>query len=128
LPIPKIKLDLSATIQPCALSTVSSTPNKDKDKYHVDDTKDPAACTLMYVKGKTSRTIEVVKATVMPNHILHGRPILVECAVVEVTMIREGCEFKDLDYPDEEEGIEKLVYAKGTFILWTRKDIIVQTR
>jgi hypothetical protein len=48
--------------------------------------------------------------------------------VTKVTTIREGHEFKDLDYPDEDEGIEKLVDAKGTFILWPRKDIIVKTR
>jgi hypothetical protein len=47
--------------------------------------------------------------------------------VVEVTTIREGHEFKYLDNPDEHEGIEKLVDVKGTFILWTRKDIIVKT-
>jgi hypothetical protein len=28
-------------------------------------------------------------------------------------MIREGREFEDLDYPDEEEEIEKLKDAKG---------------
>jgi hypothetical protein len=82
----------------------------------------------MYVKGGTSRTIEVAKATVIPSRILHGRPVLAECAVVEVTMIREGREFEDLDYPNEDEGIEKLVDANGTFILWPRKDIIVKTR
>jgi hypothetical protein len=38
--------------------------------------------------------------------------------VVEVTTIGEGHEFEDLDYPDEEEGIEKLIDAKGNFILW----------
>jgi hypothetical protein len=37
--------------------------------------------------------------------------------VVEVTTIKEGREFEDLDYPDEDEGIEKLVVAKVTFIL-----------
>jgi hypothetical protein len=68
----------------------------------------------MYVKGRTLRTIKVAEATVMPSCIHHGRPILAECAVVDMTMIREGREF---DYPDEEEGIEKLVDAKGTFIL-----------
>jgi hypothetical protein len=47
--------------------------------------------------------------------------------VVEVTTIREGYKFEDLDYPDEDEGIEKLVDAKETFILWPRKDIIVKT-
>jgi hypothetical protein len=83
----------------------------------VDDIKDPTPCTLMYVKGRISRTIEVVEATVMPSRILHGRPVPTECAVVEVTTNREGREFEDLDYPDKDEGIEKLVDAKGTFIL-----------
>jgi hypothetical protein len=54
---------------------------------------------------------------VMPSRILHGRPVQVECAVVEVTTIRKGREFEDLDYPNEEVGIEKLVDAKETFIL-----------
>jgi hypothetical protein len=47
--------------------------------------------------------------------------------VVEVITIREGHEFEDLDYPDEDDRIEKLVDAKGTFILWPHKDIIVKT-
>jgi hypothetical protein len=96
--------------------------------YPVDDIKDPTPCILMYVKGRTSKTTEVAEATVMPSRIHHGRPIPAECAVVEVTMIKEGREFEDLDYLDEDEGIEKLVDAKGTFILWPRKDIIVKTR
>jgi hypothetical protein len=126
---PKINLDLSATVQqPFALSSADSAPNRDKDKYLVDDIKDPTPCTLMYFKGRISRTIEVVEATVMPSHILHDWPIPAEYAVVEVTTIREGCEFEDLDYPDEDEGIEKLIDAKGIFILWPRKDIIVKTR
>jgi hypothetical protein len=63
----------------------------------------------------------------MATRIMHGRPIPLECAVVEVTMIREGCEFEDLDYLDEEEGIEKLKDAKGNFMLWPHKDIILNT-
>jgi hypothetical protein len=125
---PEINLNLGATVQqPFALSSVSSAPNRDKDKYPMDDIKDPTPCTLMYVKGKTSRIIKVVEATVMPSRIIHGRLIPAECAVVEVTMIRECHEFEDHDYHDEDEGIEKLVDAKGTFILWPRKDIIVKT-
>jgi hypothetical protein len=93
----------------------------------VDDIKDPTPYTLMYVKGRTSRTIEVAEATVMPSRILHGWPIPTEYAVVEVTMIREGHESENLEYPDEDEGIEKLVDPKGTFILWPHKDIIVKT-
>jgi hypothetical protein len=43
-----------------------------------------------------------------------------------VTTIREGREFEDLDYPDEEDRIEKLNDAKRNFILWPRKDIIIK--
>jgi hypothetical protein len=60
----------------------------------------------------------------MPSRILHARPIPTESVVVEVTTIREVCEFEDLDYPNEDEGIEKLVDAEWTFILWPCKDII----
>jgi hypothetical protein len=67
------------------------------------DIKDLTPCTLMYVKGRTSRTIEVAEATVMPSRIFHGRPIPAECTMAEVTTIREGREFEDLDYPDEDE-------------------------
>jgi hypothetical protein len=63
----------------------------------------------------------------MATHIMYGYPVPSECAVVEVTTIREGHEFEDLDYPDEEERIEKLKDAKGNFILWPRKDIILKT-
>jgi hypothetical protein len=83
----------------------------------VDDINNPTPYTQMYVKVRTSRTIEVVEATVMPSLILHGQPVSAECAVLKVTTIREGCELKELDYHDEEEGIEKLVDAKGIFIL-----------
>jgi hypothetical protein len=93
----------------------------------VDDINEPTPCTPLYVKGRTLRTIEVAEAIVMATRIMHGRPIPSECAVVEVATIRECHEFEDLDYPDEEEGIEKLKDAKGNFILWPRKDIILKT-
>jgi hypothetical protein len=94
----------------------------------VDDINEPTPCTLLYVKCWTLRTIEVVDAIVMATRIMHGQPIPSECAVVEVTTIIEGHEFEDPDYPDEQEGIEKPTYAKGNFILWHRKDIIIKTR
>jgi hypothetical protein len=50
----------------------------------------------MYVASRTSRTIKVVEATVMPSCILHGWPIPADYVVVKVTMIREGHEFEDL--------------------------------
>jgi hypothetical protein len=83
----------------------------------MDDINEPTPCTLLYVKGRTLRTIEIADAIVMATHIMHGRPVPSECAVVEVTTIREGREFEDLNYLDEKEGIEKLIYAKGNFIL-----------
>jgi hypothetical protein len=92
----------------------------------VYDINEPSHCTLLYVKGRTLRTIEVADAIVMTTHIMHGRPIPSECAVVEVTTIREGHEFEDSDYPEEEEGVEKLKDAKENFILWPRKDIILK--
>jgi hypothetical protein len=46
--------------------------------------------------------------------------------VIEVTMIREDYEFEDLDYLDEEEGIEKLKDAKGNFVLWPHNYIIIK--
>jgi hypothetical protein len=105
-----------------ALSSADSTPNH--QKYLVDDINEPTPCTLLYVKGGTLRTIEVADATVMATCIMNGRPVPSGCAVVEVTTIREGHEFEDLDYPDEQEGILMLKDAKGNFIVWPRKDII----
>jgi hypothetical protein len=63
----------------------------------------------------------------MTIHIMHGRPISSKSVVVKVTRIRQGHEFKDLDYPNEEEGIENLKDAKRNFIIWSRKDIILKT-
>jgi hypothetical protein len=89
---------------------------------------EPTPCTLLYVKGRTLRSIKVANAIVMATRIMHDRPIPSECVVVEVTTIREGHAFIDLDYLDEEEGMEKLKDAKVIFILWPRKDIILKTR
>jgi hypothetical protein len=95
--------------------------------YPVDDINEPTPYTLLYVKGRTLRTIEVADAIMMATHIMHGWPVPSMCAVVEVTTIREVCEFEDLNYPDEEEAIEDLKDAKGNFILQPRKDIIIKT-
>jgi hypothetical protein len=120
--VPQINLDIGTRFTP---SSVDSTP--DNQKYHVDDINEPTPYTLLYVKCRMLRTIEVVNAIVMATHIMHGRPIPSECAVVKVTTIREHHEFNDLDYPEEEEGIEKLKDAKGNFIVWPHKDIILKT-
>jgi hypothetical protein len=116
--VPQVNLEVdTATPQVVpVLSSAGSAP--DNQKYPVNDINEPTTCTLLYVKGMTLRTIEAANAIVMTTHIIHGRPIpSLECAVVGVTTIREGCEFEDLDYIDEEEGIEKPKDAKGNFIL-----------
>jgi hypothetical protein len=121
--VPQINLDIGTGF---TLSSVGSTPNH--QKYHVDDINEPTPCTLLYVKGGMLRTIEVADTIVMATRITHGRPIPSECVVVEVTMIREGREFEYLDYPDEEEGIEKLKDAKGNVIVRPHTDTILRTR
>jgi hypothetical protein len=52
-------------------STTGST--LDNQKYHVDDIEEATPCTVLYVNGSTSRTIEVVDTIVMSGHIMHGR-------------------------------------------------------
>jgi hypothetical protein len=123
--VPEINLDVGGAVQPSTPSSASFAPGN--QKYPMDDIKEATPCTLLYVKGRTLRIIEVADAIVLPGRIFHSRSVPSECVVVEVTTIRECHEFKDLDYPNEEEGIEKLKDAKGDFILWPRKDIILKT-
>jgi hypothetical protein len=113
IPSPEINLDLGVTVQqPFPLSSVGSAPNKDKNKYHVDDIKNPTPCTLIYVKCRTSWTIEVVEATVMPSRIHHGWPVPTECAVVEVTTIREGHELRTLTTLMKMRGLKNWLMLK----------------
>jgi hypothetical protein len=65
--VPQINLDIGIGF---TLSSVGSTP--DHQKYHVDDINEPTPCTLLYVKDKRLRTIEVVDAIVI---------LLVSCMV-----------------------------------------------
>jgi hypothetical protein len=125
--VPQINLEVGTAMPQVvpALSSASSAP--DNQKHPVDDINESTPYTLLYVKGRTLRTIEVADAIVMATRIMHGRPIPSECAAIKVTTIREGHEFEDLDYLDEEEGIEKQKDAKGNFILWPHKDIIIKT-
>jgi hypothetical protein len=126
----QVNLEVGTATPQVVLAPSSACSTPDNQKYHVDDINEPTPCTLLYVKGRTLRTIKVADAIVMTTRIMHGRsgrPISSECAMVEVTMIKEGHEFEDLDYLVEEERIEKLKDAKGNFILWHRKDIIIKT-
>jgi hypothetical protein len=70
--------------------------------------------------GQLLLPLRVMPST-RPQQQMHGWSIPSKCAVVETTMIREGHEFEDLNYPNEEEGIEKQKDAKGNFIICPRK-------
>jgi hypothetical protein len=124
----QINLDISIAPPRAVPAPSSAGFALNQQKYHVNVINEPTPCTLLYIKGRMLRTIKVANAIVMTTRIMHGWPVPSECAVVKVTMIREGREFENLDYPDEEEGIEKLKDAKVNFILWPRKDIIIKTR
>jgi hypothetical protein len=117
LSVPQINLDIGTAVPRAMLAPSSAGSAPDHQKYPMNDINEPTPCSLLYVKGRTLRTIEVPDTIVMTTRIMHDRPIPSECAVVEVTTIREGHEFEDLDYLDEGEGIEKLKDAKGNFIL-----------
>jgi predicted metal-binding protein len=69
--------------------------------------------TLLYVKGKTLRTIEVVDAIVMATCIMHGGPVLSECVVAKVTTIREGHEFETLTIQMKRRGLRSRKMLKG---------------
>jgi hypothetical protein len=99
--IPQINLDIGTTLPIVVPSPSSAGSAPDNQKYFVGDINEPTPCTLLYVKGRTLRTIEVADAIVMAPRIMHGRPVPSECALVKVTTIIEGCEFENLDYPDK---------------------------
>jgi hypothetical protein len=126
--ITQINLDIGTAPPLVVLAPSSASFAPDQQKYPVDDINEPTPCTLLYVKGRMLRTVEITDAIVMATYIMHGRPVPSECTMVKVTTIREGHEFEELDYPDEEERIEKLKYAKGNFIIWSHKDRIIKTR
>jgi hypothetical protein len=117
VPIPQINFDIGTATPRVVPPLRSAGSALDHQKYPVDDINEPTPCTLLYVEDRTLRTIKVVDAIVMATRIMHGRLIPSEFALVEVTTIREGCEFEDLDYPDDEEGTEKLKDAKWNLIL-----------
>jgi hypothetical protein len=126
--VPQINLELDTATPHVVTAPSSASSSPENQKYPVGDINECTPCTLLYVKGRMLRTIKVDDAIVLATRIMHGWPVPLDCAVVEGTTIKEVHEFEDLDYPDEEEGIEKLKDAKGNFILCPCKDIFIKTR
>jgi hypothetical protein len=70
--VPQINLEVDTTMPQVVLALSSAGSAPDNQKYPVDDINEPTPCTLLYVKGRTLRIIEVVDAIVMATHIMHG--------------------------------------------------------
>jgi hypothetical protein len=69
VPVSQVKLDIGTGF---TLGSVGSALSN--QKYHMDDIKELTLCTLLYVKGRTLRTIEVTDAIVMSGHIMQVSP------------------------------------------------------
>jgi predicted metal-binding protein len=107
LSTPQINLDIGTGF---TLSSADSAPDNQKTIWMTSMTH---PFTLLYVKGKTLRTIEVADAIVMATCIMHGGPVLSECVVAEVTTIREGHEFKTLTIQMKRRGLRSRKMLKG---------------
>jgi hypothetical protein len=108
--ISQINLDIGTALPRVVPAPSSVDSALDHQKYHVDDINEHTPCTLLYVKDRILRTIEVADAIVMATRIMHDQPVPSECTMVEVTTIRKCHKFEDLDYLDKEKEIENLDY------------------
>jgi hypothetical protein len=67
VPVPEVNLDIGTGFTPSSAGSAL-----DKQKYPVDGIMEATPCTLLYVKGRTLKTIEVADAIVMSGRIMHG--------------------------------------------------------
>jgi hypothetical protein len=65
--VPQTNLDISTEF---TLSSADSRPGH--QKYLLDDINETTPCTLLYIKGRTLWTTEVVDAIMMATRIMHG--------------------------------------------------------
>jgi hypothetical protein len=94
--------------------------------YPIDDIMDDTPCHLHIPLGRVGNKIKVVAIGVaMPGHIFHNNPILAEYAKVLV------CEIIDMSYMEyplghvTPEGVKELGEAVNQFILWNRREIVL---
>ena len=101
----------------------------DCGKYPVDDITENTPCTLHMTLGKRGKTLmKVEEGIAMPGHTFHTVPIPQECARVQIIkVIVDKYLTCEIDYPNEEEGIETLEDAINQFVLWPRPEIIIHT-
>jgi hypothetical protein len=86
--------------------------------YPVDDTTVNTPCRLHIPLGRVgNKTKEVTTGVVMPGHVLHNNPILVEYVKV---LVREITDMGYTEYPLDHvtsEGVKELGQAVNQFIL-----------
>ncbi|RLM75107.1 hydroxyproline-rich glycoprotein-like [Panicum miliaceum] len=91
----------------------------DCGKYPVDDITENTPCTLHMTLGKRGKTLmKVADGIATPERTFHTVPIPQECARVQIIKVDDKYLTCELDYPNEEEGIETLEDAINQFILW----------
>jgi hypothetical protein len=72
--VPQINLDIGTALLRAVPALSSAGFACNHQNYPVDDINEPTPCTLLFLKGRTLRIIEVADAIVMATHIMHGRP------------------------------------------------------
>jgi hypothetical protein len=78
-------------------------------KYPMDSIIEDTPCWLHVPIGRKGRIVNVAEGIAMVSHTLHHAPIPSDCVKVQVLKVVED-QYLDtkLDYPNEDEGIEKL--------------------
>jgi hypothetical protein len=94
--------------------------------YPVDDITGDMPCRLHIPIGRVgNKTKEVVIGVAMPGRVFHNNPIPAEYAKV---LVREITDMACIDYPLDHvtpEGINELGEAVNQFVLWNRREIIL---
>ena len=90
----------------------------------VDRLREPASCTLL-VPGRSSKVREVATGRAHPpGGVWHGNPIPDDYTRVEVHTVNPNYISWEIEYPTPE-GLVKLGDVINQFILWHKKDIVL---
>jgi hypothetical protein len=94
--------------------------------YPVNDIMGDTPCRLHIPLGRVGNKTKVVAIGVaMPGCVFHNNPILAEYAKV---LVREITDMTCIDYPLDHmtpEGINELGEAINQFIVWNRREIVL---
>jgi hypothetical protein len=105
-----------------AIPTPSSVGSIANAKHPVDDIVEDTPCKLVIPYGrKLDKFREVGTAMALTGHVFLNPPPLEYAWVQVVSVSKESCE---IDIPTED-GIELLSDARNQYVLWHRRDIIL---